>query len=163
MGEEEEKYGGVGRLGNKTSSRTRNRGWSLAFFQMPKMEPMETKQSILEDPSRGSKDTTYLPRSPLATSMHLSFSSDTITPTCKDKPPDKMTFSTSAQRCKKCFYSCIQNGQNRCTAGLVLPQMFSPDNTKRLSFQFICKRSSSITILCQCILFPQSLPAVWKC
>ncbi len=54
---------------------------SHTFFQIPKMEPMETRQSMLEEPSRGSKDTTYLPRSAAGTSMHFSFSSDTITPT----------------------------------------------------------------------------------
>ena len=37
---------------------------------------------MFEDPSRGSKATTYRPLSAAATSMHFSFSSDTITPTC---------------------------------------------------------------------------------
>lgn len=31
------------------------------FFQMAKIEPIETKQSMLEDPSRGSNATIYFP------------------------------------------------------------------------------------------------------
>lgn len=52
----------------------------LTFFHMAKMDPIDTRQSMLEEPSNGSKATTYLPPQSV-TSIHLSFSSDTITPT----------------------------------------------------------------------------------
>ena len=47
---------------------------------MAKIDPIDTRQSMFEEPSNGSKATTYLPPQSV-TSMHLSFSSDTITPT----------------------------------------------------------------------------------
>lgn len=73
----------------QNKKKTKKKSWNIGeqanflptFLQMPKIDPMETRQSMLEEPSRGSKDTTYLPRSAACTSMHCSFSSDTITPT----------------------------------------------------------------------------------
>ena len=32
------------------------------YLNIPNIEPMDTRQSMLDDPSRGSKHTTYLPR-----------------------------------------------------------------------------------------------------
>ena len=53
----------------------------MTFFHIPNIEPIDTRQSILDEPSNGSNETTYFPF-PSDTSIHLSFSSDTITPTC---------------------------------------------------------------------------------
>ena len=44
---------------------------------MANMDPMETKQSMLEDPSKGSKVTMYLPLCAVSTSITVSFSSET--------------------------------------------------------------------------------------
>src|SRR4051812_19065410 len=41
--------------------------------------PMETPQSMLEEPSKGSKHTQYFPRRGASTKMAASFSSDTST------------------------------------------------------------------------------------
>lgn len=54
------------------------------FFQMPNIDPIETRQSMLEDPSRGSNDTTYFPLRPASTSINCSFSSDIMTPTLNE-------------------------------------------------------------------------------
>ena len=50
------------------------RGPSCGFLKMAKMDPMETRQSMLELPSRGSKETMYLPWRSVSTSISLSFS-----------------------------------------------------------------------------------------
>lgn len=47
------------------------------YLVIPKMEPIETRQSMLLEPSRGSNETTYLPRFSVSISMTLSFSSET--------------------------------------------------------------------------------------
>lgn len=49
----------------------------LTFFQIPNMVPMDTKQSMLDDPSKGSKVTMYFPLLFASTSMTFSFSSET--------------------------------------------------------------------------------------
>ena len=43
-------------------------------LKMAKMEPMETRQSMLELPSKGSKVTMYLPCLSVSTSISFSFS-----------------------------------------------------------------------------------------
>ena len=47
------------------------------FFAMPKIEPIETKHSIFDEPSNGSKYTIYFPCCSVSTSITVSFSSDT--------------------------------------------------------------------------------------
>lgn len=41
------------------------------------MDPIDTRQSIFDEPSRGSKVTIYFPRLSTSTSITLSFSSET--------------------------------------------------------------------------------------
>ena len=47
---------------------------SSGFLKMPKMEPMETRQSMLEEPSSGSNVTMYLPWWSSSTVISSSFS-----------------------------------------------------------------------------------------
>lgn len=35
---------------------------SCMYLNIPNIDPMETRQSMFDDPSKGSKHTTYLPR-----------------------------------------------------------------------------------------------------
>lgn len=49
------------------------------------MEPIETRQSMFDDPSNGSKATMYFPRLFVSTTITCSFSSDIITPTLYDE------------------------------------------------------------------------------
>ena len=51
--------------------------FEATFFAMPKIEPIETRHSIFEEPSSGSKYTMYFPCCSVSTSMTVSFSSDT--------------------------------------------------------------------------------------
>ena len=50
----------------------------LTFLAIPNIDPIDTKQSIFEDPSSGSKYTIYFPCLSVSTSTIFSFSSDTI-------------------------------------------------------------------------------------
>lgn len=47
------------------------------YLKTAKMDPIETRQSMLEDPSRGSKVTMYFPCLSVSTSIAVSSSSDT--------------------------------------------------------------------------------------
>lgn len=51
---------------------------SVYLFQIAKILPILTLASILEDPSKGSKETTYLPYLLRSTSIYFSSSSDTM-------------------------------------------------------------------------------------
>lgn len=44
---------------------------------MAKIEPMDTKQSMFDDPSKGSKQTMYFPCFSVSISITVSFSSET--------------------------------------------------------------------------------------
>ena len=45
-----------------------------AYLKMAKMDPIETRQSMFELPSKGSKVTMYLPCLSVSTSISFSFS-----------------------------------------------------------------------------------------
>lgn len=49
----------------------------MVHLYIEKMLPIDTKQSIFDDPSNGSKQTTYFPRLSASISMTFLFSSDT--------------------------------------------------------------------------------------
>ena len=87
MDEEKQTKGALGREERKKKKKREEKGKGkmkekggkriLTNFQIPKMVPMVTPQSMLEDPSRGSKQTMYLPLKGSSTKMASSFSSET--------------------------------------------------------------------------------------